>query len=263
MEPCLALLLSLLPAQLCLCQQSTADQEWTTDPQSGLVSPCTRVSMKENLAFKVNSLWHELLCLFDGLWVRRLSYLNSASESVLRELFFLLHSPGTLMLLQTWNYGDVCRDQESGWIQVFQKQSLQCWIEPWEKSALQAQDVSQSRVQSRLGQPLWEDLKDKGKLKQGPTQPPLVSLCRELSSTNNVPYILWKYSSLKEPSEVLPQRCRNREGNGATVWPIDSPHLSFLLTWELKVLLQEMEERASYYFQSCLPFLLLGECSVI
>lgn len=44
------------------------------------------------------------LCLFDGLWIRLPSYLNSASESVLLELFFLLHSPWTLMLPQTWSY---------------------------------------------------------------------------------------------------------------------------------------------------------------
>lgn len=75
-------------------------------------------------------------------------------------------------------------------------------VHPW-KAHWQTPDVFQNRVPISLSQQVWENLKDKGNLKQGPIQLPLISLWRELSSTDHMPSIAWKCISLKETSKIL------------------------------------------------------------
>lgn len=108
MEPCLALLLSLLPAHS-PCDSTILQTRHAAlskrEPQIPSQDLCLlyKSQHKKDLSFQGILSFTWTLCLFNGLWLRVLSYLNSSSESVLLELF-LLHGPGTLMLLQTWSY---------------------------------------------------------------------------------------------------------------------------------------------------------------
>lgn len=111
--------------------------EWTRS----LVRACVslyRVSMTKNFAFKVNSLLRELSVCSIGLWIRLLSYLTQPLNLCFLNFSFFYTVLGLWCSCRHEATGDVCRHQESGWIQVFKKQSLQCQIDPWEKPALKA-----------------------------------------------------------------------------------------------------------------------------
>lgn len=184
-----------------------------------------------------------------------LSYLNSASESVLLEFFFLLHSPGTLMLLQTWSYR-WCLQRSGKWMNPSVSKAVTAVSDRAPREVCPESTLASTGCIPKQGAEQAESvslggLEEQRQIKaRSHTTTSFLYLCRELSSTNTVPYILWKYSSLKEPSKVLPLFMLGQMEKGMVqVWSIDSPHLSFHLTWELKVLIQEMK---SISFK-CLP----------
>lgn len=117
------------------------DMQCLPDWTRSLVRACVslyRVSMTKNFAFKVNSLLHELSVCSIGLWIRLLSYLTQPLNLCFLNFSFFYTVLGLWCSCRHEATGDVCRHQESGWIQVFKKQSLQCQIDPWEKPALKA-----------------------------------------------------------------------------------------------------------------------------
>lgn len=178
---------------------------------------------------------------------------------MLLELFFLLHSPGILMLLQTWSYRRCLRGSRKG-MNPSPKNS-HCNVRQSPERSLFRKHTSKHRMYlkarcragwaSEFGR-TWRTKANWSKVPHNH----LLYLCAgnypapTMCPTSFESTVLWK----KQARCFLSQYSgRNREGNGATAWPINSLHLSILFTWELRVLIQEMEERASYWFESCLP----------